>query len=931
MRGAWLGGAALALCGAWPALAEDTVLTGPAPTWAKPAPPLDIKALPQRSNVVPRFDEQVRVEGNTVTAFFDTATLVSSPEQLAKLGTFSIGWQPAHGAVTVHNLEIMRGDKVIDVLQGGAGFTVLRREAGLEQQIVDGQLTAVKHIEGLQIGDVLRMAVSVSDRDDVLGGNVQDAMILLPAPVQAGFGRARLVWQRNRPLNWKGLMPGITATPKPIDGQWTELEIPLPTPKLPEMPKNMPSRFTPLPLVQFSSFADWNAVAKVMAPRYEVKGAIAPGSELAARIDAIAARSNDPLRRMADALQMVQDEVRYQLMALGNGNYVPQTPADTWAKRYGDCKAKTVLLLAVLDRLGIAAEPVLANSQRGDAVAQTLPSAAAFDHVFVRAKVAGEDFWLDGTMLGSRLADIRDVPRFGYVLPLFAEKAELLALPNRANARPAVDVYIAYDMTGGPHLPAPYRMTVRYSGPSAERYRVAEGVGFDSRLEDFAEKSAKQWTDSETIGKPTSTYDPVAAVWTLAFDGVAYPDWAYSDGHYRLSRTPALGVNFDASRDRSSWRSIPALIADPWTARSHISISFPAGDVAISGTEPRTLTVPGVEWKRAFSSSAGRLVEEIVSRETGEEIAPGQISGTGKSIDDETGRAAHIELPASYPMRWVDVPGKRSAPAVKKVRAVFDQRVAAAPEEAERFGDRAWFEQRLLDRAASEADYSRAIALDPTANRYLSRANLRAERGDHAGALADARAAYELEEGNEEVRDRLAAELAENGQLDKALELLPEAPDFTTDDGLTDYIQRINLLETGNQHDAAMQLLDAALEKRGSSAELRNTRCWFSALRNRDIEAALDDCNRAIELSSEPAGFLDSRGMVHFRAGRLEKAQADYEAALALSPDMASALFMYGLVLDRLGKKAEATASIQAARTEYPDIEHFYARFGIKR
>ncbi len=586
----------------------------------------------------------------------------------------------------------------------------------------------------------------------------------------------------------------------------------------------------------------------------------------------------------------------------------------------------------MLDRLGISAEPVLANSKRGDAVALTLPSAAAFDHIFVRAKVAGEDFWLDGTMLGSRLADIRDVPRFGHVLPLFAEKAELLTLPFRANARPAIDVDIAYDMAGGPHLPAPYRLSLRYSGATAESLRVAEGPDYEARLTTFAEKAAKQWTDSDTVGKPSAQYDEVSAIWTLKVDGVAYPDWNFRDGHYQLAHEPNLRVVLDAPRDRSSWRSIPALIDDPWTARALVSIALPGGgkDVTIEGTDPVHLSLPAADWTRSVATSGGQLVEDITSRESGEEIAPAQISTTAKAITDAVGRSIHVELPANYPQRWTDVPQKRVAATMARVRALFDQRIAAAPDNAERLSGRAWFETRLLNWATAEADRSKAIILDPTADNYPARTALRADRGDHAGALKDAQAAYDLEEGNKGVRGRLATELAEAGQLDRALELLPADPDLTTADGLSDYLFRIDVLEAGNKHDDAMQLLDTALEKRGSSAELRNARCGFSALRNSQVEAALDDCNRAIELASESAGYLDSRAMVHFRAGRLAQARADYEAALAVAPDLASSLFMYGVVLGLQGDKTGGGASTQAARIVYPGIDHFYQRFGIK-
>jgi tetratricopeptide (TPR) repeat protein len=922
-------GAALVSHAAW---AGDKVLTAPIPDWVAPAPPLDLKALPRTGNVVPLFDEQIQVSGDTVIAYIDSATVISSPEVLTQRGTMSINWRPNHGDLTLHRIEILRDGQTIDLLQGGAGITVLRREAGLERLVVDGQLTAVKHMEGLRVGDVLHTVFSVSSRDEVLAGHIQDAMLILPGPARIGFGRARLVWPSDRTLAWKSLMPGVAATPRPLNAQWTELVIPLPVAKLPEMPKNMPARFTPVPLIQFSSFPGWDTVAKVMAPLYAVKGSIASGSDLAARVDEIAARSADPVQRMAGALQMVQDEVRYQLVTLGSGNYVPQSPTDTWLKRYGDCKAKTVLLLAMLDRLGIEAEPALANIKRGDAVSQMLPSALAFDHVFVRARIGGEDFWLDGTMLGSRLADIRDVPRYGQVLPMFTPAAGLLDLPRRAHARPDLDIAVAYDMTAGPHLPAPFHLTVRYSGPYAASNKVEQGADYDEKLTAQAEKAAKDWTGSETIDKPTARYDAKDSVWTLDVDGVGYPEWEYRDQRYRLAIKPTLSIAFDAPRDRASWRAIPALIDQPWTAESHMTIRLPddGKGMAITGTDTSTVDLPAVRWQRAFTVADGQLAEAITSRETGAEIPFDKVSAAGRSISDAAAKVAHIELDASYPQRWDDVMRRRSGPAAVKARALFDRRVTAKPDEAGRVSDRAWLAERQLDWAGAEVNYGKAIGLDASAARYLSRSKLRALRGDHAGALKDAQAAYDIEPGNTDVRNQLTGELAEAGQVDASLDLLPADPDVTTDDGLSDFLQRVDVLEQGNRHDDALELLDRALEKRGSSAQLRNARCWYQALRNTNLDIALSDCNRAIELASNPAVYLDSRGLVHFRTGNLPQARSDYAAALAVSPEQASSLFMAGIVSAQLGDKAKAMAEQQAARAIYPDIDHFYRRFGIR-
>ncbi len=906
------------------------MLTGPVPAWVAPAPPI------LKADSAVRFDEQVQVDGAVTTVYIDTMRQASSPEALLQMGTLSLGWQPAHGDLTLHRVEIIRGDKTIDVLGAGEGITVLRREAGLERLMVDGQLTAVKHIEGLQVGDVLRTVFSLSETDNVLGGHVQDALVLLPAPLKVGFGRARLIWKTAQPLRFKAFVPGLVPTPKPLDGTWTELVVPLPVAKLPETPKNSPSRFAPQPLLLFTTFPDWASVANVMAPLYAVKGTIAPGSELAGRVDAIAGRSPDPLRRMADALRLVQDEVRYELIAMGNGNYMPQAPADTWAKRYGDCKAKTRLLLAILDRLGIAAEPVMANSKRGDAVADLLPSALAFDHVFVRARVGTEDFWLDGTMLGSRLADLRDVPRYGFVLPMgrlgAGDAPALLDLPRRAHSRPDIEADLAYDMTAGPHLATPYHLTMRYNSGYAAINKVDPGPSYDEKLAAFAEKAATNWVGNTYVGKPAAVYDPEAAVWTLQFDGIAYPDWTYRDGHYALALLPGLKINTDAPRDRAAWRSIPVLIADPWNARMHTVWRLPDGGkgTALSGAELGSLDLPAVSWQRRIALAGGELVEDITSRESGAEIAADKVSSTVKAIADAMDKTARIDLDPTYPKWWDDVARRKGSPALAKVRAIFDARIAEKPDEASRLADRAGFEKALFNWSAAEADYTRAIALDATAERHLNRANLRSKLGNRAGSLADTQAAYDLEQGNASARSNLAYELIEAGKIDEGLELLPADNDITTDDGMANFLERIDRLEQADRHDEALAMLDEALEKRASSARLRNARCWFLGLRNTALDMALSDCNKAIELDSNPAMYLDSRALVHFRAGRFKEAAADYDAALAASPEQTASLFMGSIAADRLGDKAKAASLGKAARTIFPDVGHFFAQFGIK-
>jgi tetratricopeptide (TPR) repeat protein len=914
------------------AWAGEKPLTGPVPDWVVPAAAPVAANLPTSGSVIPLFDEQVLIDKDTVTAYLDIATLVTSPEVLNKVGTITFPWQPDHGDITFHRIEILRGNERIDALHQGAGITVLHRETGLERKIIDGQLTAVQHVEGLQVGDILRVTLSVSQQDDVLKGNIQDALELLPAPTQIGFGRVRLVWPRDRSITWKVLMPGVTPLVQDTADNRRELVVSLPVAKLPEMPKNYPTRLKPQPMILFTSFRDWSEVKAVMAPLYRVQDTIPSGSDLAGRVEAIAARSADPLRRTADALQLVQDDVRYQAVTLGSGNYVPQPPTVTWDRRYGDCKAKTLLLLAILDRLGVKAEPVLANPDFGDAVQNLPPAAIAFNHVFVRAEIDGASYWLDGTMIGSRLADLNDVPRYGTVLPLFTTGTGLVDLPRRAHARTDFDVSLVYDMSSGPYLPAPYQLELKYGGPFGADHRIEGGGDLEERLKTFAEKAAKDWTGSDDIGKPRASFDAASAVWTVRLEGVSYPSWAFEDGKNQMDWSPTLTVSLDAARDRAAWRPLPALIAQPWTAHSHVVIKLPdrGRGVAVTGGGEVALALPAVDWRRTLTLTDGDVVEDITSRETSVEIPAEAISATHKAISDAMGKTAHITLPADYPQRWIDAPRARFDPATQRIKAIYDERIAAKPDDVSRVADRAWLETRLLDFRAAEAYYSNAIALDGSSKRYLARADLRSKMGDHAGALRDAQAAYELEQGNVNARARLAAELTYAGQTDQALDLMTSDPDVATDTGLADFFDRLEVYELGARYDDAADMVNAALKKHPRMSKLLNARCWLNGLRNTDLDAALKDCNRAIELSADPASYLDSRAMIHFRAGRWQAALDDYNAALEIDPEFSNSLFMSSIVLGRLGDRDQAAERLRAARLLYPNSDQYYVRFGIK-
>src|SRR5947208_15244318 len=92
-------------------------------------------------------------------------------------------------------------------------------------------------------------------------------------------------------------------------------------------------------------------------------------------------------------------------LSLGIGGFQPRLPGAVLATRYGDCKDKATLFVALARRLGLRAYPVLLSSTGG--IARDRPSALAFDHMIAAVERSGGYLYLD---LTSELTPFGSVP-----------------------------------------------------------------------------------------------------------------------------------------------------------------------------------------------------------------------------------------------------------------------------------------------------------------------------------------------------------------------------------------------------------------------------------------------------------------------------------------------------------------------------------------
>ncbi len=538
----------------------------PAPAWVIAAPePTATADTPGAALRVVYSDTQVRATDAGTQTFADYRIKVLKPEALA-LGNLNLTWQPDGGSVTVHAVKIIRDGAVIDVLDK-TRFRVIEREQNLDQASLDGLLSAVLQVPGLQVGDTLEFSATIAERDQTLG-DLAFGMQQMPTASTNGTFRYRLTWPVGQQLFWqttKDFTPPAVHTENGINEIRLELRDPagsVPTDRA-------PPRYNIRHLVEYTGFDGWTDLSKRMYPLFDKASTVAATSPVQAEIDRIKAQSSDPVVRAQLALSLVEDRIRYVYVGLNGGNYRPAGIDETWDHKYGDCKGKTALLLALLHGLGIDAEAVLVNSHGGDGINEWLANPMMFDHVLVRAHIGDKSYWLDGTRAGDTRLDQIPAPQIRWALSVRAEGAAIEAIKPEPYKEPEDIENIDIDARAGFDAPAKVSYQDIYHGDRARILKM--------QLEAMAPQDATQtlksgankggaWTQLDSVDWH---FDADKNVLVLTFKGTWILDWRGSDAEGHSYNLPGAGFYPPDERHRASEQDQDA----PW-----IRESFPSYD-----------------------------------------------------------------------------------------------------------------------------------------------------------------------------------------------------------------------------------------------------------------------------------------------------------------------------------------------------------------
>jgi len=456
-----------------PAQAANTEFQAPTPAWVKVVEPpaADAEPIAQVRQGVEYLlsDVQVRVDAQGRQQFRHYAMRALNEKGLENIANLEIRFDPAFESLKLHGITIQRGGVRIAKL-ASAKLRILQREKELDYLIFDGSKTAHVFLDDVRVGDTVEYAYSITGSNPVFAGKQFGQFDLQwSAPVAKLY--ARLIWPSARPLTIKALNTDLQ--PRHQAGtEYSEYEWQLNGQTARRLDADTPAWYDPYPAVQWSEYAQWGEVVQWALPLYQTPANLP--SKLRAEVERIAARHAGPRERTAEALRLVQREIRYLGVEVGANSHAPNAPALVYARRFGDCKDKTLLLLTLLRALDVQADAALVNTQLRQGIAAGLPRPSAFNHVLVRAKIDGRPYWLDATR-NTQPGPLENMGQtsFGPALVLAPQQRDLQDMAMSPAMTVQRNVHVLLDAQAGVGEAATMTVTTTLQGQSAEQQRSA--------------------------------------------------------------------------------------------------------------------------------------------------------------------------------------------------------------------------------------------------------------------------------------------------------------------------------------------------------------------------------------------------------------------------------------------------------------------------
>ena len=469
-----------------PLQARSKITTAAVPPWVTPISP--DTGTPTADNISDGefyllHDRQLKITTDNQAYYYHSAVRIENEAGLERNSTLTVTYDPAYQTLAYHQVQVIRNGKVIDHLDLSK-FKDIQREKELEYAIYDGRRTSVYFFEDLRVGDVVELGFTLYGMNPALQGLHSNYFSLefsvpvaedhirvvsaipelyfrtygtdsvIPEQQQTAFGSEYIVHQRN-------------LAPVAHDDE-------------------TPAWHTDYGSIHFSSTRQWQDVARWGAELYAPF--LKPDAETGQLAESLT-RNLPTLQEKATALlRFVQSEIRYMGIELGSSSFIPHPTTEILQRRFGDCKDKTLLLIALLKAIGIEAYPMLVNTDRTAFVREAMPGATQFNHVITQLTLDGQTYWVDPTITmekGLINSDEAAYYRYGLVLSDTTNNVSPILREKRKQPDMLVEEHFQVKGEGAEATDFTVTTTFRRSQANHYRSRLARSSAADMQSQNL--------------------------------------------------------------------------------------------------------------------------------------------------------------------------------------------------------------------------------------------------------------------------------------------------------------------------------------------------------------------------------------------------------------------------------------------------------------
>ncbi len=321
--------------------------------------------------------------------------------------TLSVGWDPWHEMRPVIRARVIRPDYTEHNLDPNA-ITEEPARGGDYKTYSDGKrLTAP--LPAIAPGAVVEEEFLERETEPFFAPGRVGRAFFGHEQVPVAHSSAVFEAPKSLPLRIEPrLLPGVTPKRVETNGRVTITYEIGPLEGVEAHDANLPSDAYLFPEIDYSTGASWQALATEYSKIVDGK---AKSNSVQSIVDGLVSGKSTQREKEAAIVDYVDQEVRYTGIEFGEAAIVPHSPEETLALKYGDCKDKATLLVAMLRAAGIPSYVALLNASSRLDVPAELPGMGLFDHaiVYVPGNQPGDaGLWIDATDQYARRGSVAD-------------------------------------------------------------------------------------------------------------------------------------------------------------------------------------------------------------------------------------------------------------------------------------------------------------------------------------------------------------------------------------------------------------------------------------------------------------------------------------------------------------------------------------------